>query len=294
MNQQPMYNQPMYPQQNPYMGGYPQYPQYAQYQPRPQAKGYQPLSAEQIKDLRSKVENIDWRVSQEQLNRSICTHKENGQLTLSECGDGTVKCSICGAKFHLNQFNKQDVTEATNHMLDILQNIKTIYGDIPPALAQNFFQIIPLLEKVPAMYDVAANNFDSYDNPQGANGVYYNGYQPNSFAVIGQMMNPYGYMNQPMAGYYQQPAPVQPQPAGQVGYGNPFVAAPAYGQPQPMAQAPMAPQFAPQQMPMAPDAGAIPMMNNMNMQQPQQMPQQPAPVAPNTGDVVQQNKTFQA
>jgi len=206
-------------QQFPSMTGY-MYPMQAA-----KAKNSQPLTQEQIMKLRRNANALDMRLTDEDLWRAICTHKEKdtGKSTLVANSDGTFTCSICGATFHIVELKKEDVAAKVSDLTDILQTIKTIYLDGSEDLIKQFMQILPLLDKVNLLAERAVSNFSMYDsptNPTVQNMPNYNGFN----ALNNIMMNPFA-AQQPMYGYPQQ-----------MGYGYPQQ--PMYQQ-QPMQQAPM-------------------------------------------------------
>lgn len=206
-----------------YMNGY-GYPQPGmQYAQRPQAKMTQTLTPEQIKQLKNNGGTFNLHISQTDMWRAICTHKENGNIVLVENGDGTVTCPICGATFSIVSSDQQTVQDAAKIVSDVLQTIKTMYLDIPEEMATQYFQILPLLEKMPQLYNIAMSNFNKYDNPnqmQAGNSMY-------GFNALNAITNPaFGMgmpMYQPQPGYQQQPMGYAPMMMPQQ---NPFGAYP--------------------------------------------------------------------
>jgi len=210
---------------NPYMMGGPQYA------PQPQARMTQPLTVEQIKLLRNQTPAFTLDVSEEDMLRSRCTHKTlDGKFAtvLNNDAEGTVTCSICGAKFSLMEVAKESAEEAVRIIVDLLQSIKTYYVDMPDSVAIQFFQMIPFIEKIPKLYEIALNNFNKYDGA-GMGNQSPNMYGFNMLGAITSPMAYQGFGSQPMmggGGYpMQQPMmnggyPMQPgQP---MGMGNPF------------------------------------------------------------------------
>ena len=250
MNQQPMM---------PYNGA----PQYGMGMPQmPKAKYTQPLTPEIISKLRSSGDSMKIEVSQEDLWRAACTHKENGVTTLvtdgtnPDTGNPIVHCTICGESFEMVDAKKEEVEKAVALIINLLQTSKTMYLDAPENLVKQYYQMLPLLKMFPKLYERSQKNFDMYANAYG--------YSPNptaagtnGFAMMGSMLqNPYGAYQQPMAQPMYQPQMMQ-QPMAQ-----PYMQQPMY-QPQ-MMQQPMpgvnpfmygnpAPAPAP-----APAAGAVP------------------------------------
>lgn len=267
-----MYYQPNPYQPNPYM------PQYGGPVPQmPKAKMVQPLSSEIINKLRSSGDNFDIKVSQEDLWRAACTHKENGTPTLvsegvnPETGNEILRCTICGKSFEMTEATEEEVQKAVNLITNLLQTSKTMYLDAPKALVEQFYQILPLLEMFPKLYTRAMKNFNMYENALGMNPVNTVA-GTNGFQMMGAMLsNPYGYA-------YPQPQ-VAPTPWG-------MPQAPVQ-QPAPMQQPMMQPWGYPQQ-PMA-----NPMMYNAPAAAPAPAPAVPvAPAAPVEGTEVTQQKQF--
>ena len=206
--------------------------------PRPQARNTQPLTPDQIAKLRQDSNAFDMKVEVEDLWRAACTHKEkNGQSTLVDKGDGTYVCTICHEEFKMCDSTKDEIKEAVNTLINMLQTSKTVYLDAPEELIKQYYQIIPLLKKFPDLWDRAIKNFSMYEGSAvtSVNPMYpgYSGYA----ALQTLLTNPY-------AGYGYQAAPQQP-----AGYGYQQPAAGFYGQP--MAPAYGAPVADPSGNPMA-------------------------------------------
>lgn len=267
--------------------------------PQPRARNTQPLTNEQIASLRKNSETFNMKVSQEEILRAICTHKDKntGDYTLNEIGSdekGSIwKCSICGEEFHfLDEISVDEVDRIVKDMIDVLQTSKSIYLDAPEEMVKQYFQMIPLLRKLPYLWAQSLANFNKYvgnaNSPFAMNYSY-----PNNFATLGNIIggawanpamgNPwYPPTQQPTNGWYpQQPAydpnmmnyqavPQQPMNNGwSNGWGNPM----AYNQP----------QMPPQQATQAPPVGTVPEAKPAQAPQPQQAaPQQE----------VQQQQTF--
>ena len=108
---------------NPYMMGGPQYA------PQPQARMTQPLTVEQIKLLRNQTPAFTLDVSEEDMLRSRCTHKTlDGKFAtvLNNDAEGTVTCSICGAKFGLLEVAKESAEEAVRIIVDCYSRLRHI------------------------------------------------------------------------------------------------------------------------------------------------------------------------
>lgn len=227
------------------------------------------LTDEQRASLQKTVQKFNLAASEEDVIRGNCNHyNKNGTTALVKDPDGSdgYTCSICGTHFNMRDFTKEEVQNATDNILDILNNIKVMYLSLDPSAATTYFQIIPFVEKVPKLYDIASTDFKKYDNAA----MYVNGYnRTNAFDNFRAMNNPgmfgaFGGFQQPMYGMPQQ-APVYQQPM--YGY-QPQMVNPMYGQ---------------YHQPAQPQAGYQPQMQGFAMNPqgaaaPAQAPTQQAPV----------------
>ena len=238
------------------------------------------LSADKYALLQKGLSQFKLSVTEEELTRGQCNHYylNNGQSALIPDADGSggYTCAICGTHFMSNEYSQDDVQTATQNILDILNTIKILYLSLDKDAALEYFQIIPFIEKIPQLYNIAINDFKKYENVN----TFMPANQQNPFNMYAMMTNPgfggMGMMGQPQMGFMQP----QMQPMG--GYGAVAPQAPAgyqpqtgfnplYGQQAPVGYSPMAPGYAPQ-----------PMYNTNMPVQPAAAPQQPqqAPVAP--------------
>ena len=213
------------------------------------------LTPEQIKRLQQKDSQFSLGLTDDERLRGICNHRNEAGDSDSLVFDsitGEARCTSCGYQFRPiepgvdSDVIKQDV----DRIVDILQTIKLMYIDLPAEAAREYFQIIPLLEKIPQFFEYAAKNMTKHEtyNWQYANknmgtiAMFNNltnafggfGFQNPTFAQqpagypygAYQQPNPFGYNGASMYAPGTNPgfayAPVQ-QPA-QV---NPTVAAPA-------------------------------------------------------------------
>ena len=209
------------------------------------------LPPETIALLKKGVEQFNIGVTDEDIARGQCNHIDpaTGQLAVIPDGDGSngYTCPICGTHFNANNYTAEDVKNATDLILDILNTIKISYLSLDPSAARDYFQIIPFIEKIPKLFEVALNDVKRYE---GLSGFVNNGASLNPFTAFNMMMAPGfmgGYQN-PGYGYGQYGAPA-PAPAPQApmnGYAAPNPGFnPMYGQYGAPAPAP-APQAAPQ------------------------------------------------
>lgn len=240
------YQQSFYPQQpNAFYGGY-------AYAPRPVINVTQPVTADMKKMLNQDQNQLDIRISNVDKAKNWCTHKEPGigRLSLVENADGTVTCRVCGETFRIAEDDDAAVEAACNHIIDIIQTIKTMYVDIPEEFLKGFSQIITMIRKIPDLWKRSNKNFSLYE-------VYTGNVYPSS-----PNMSPFAAASGILGGF--NPIPQTPwgqQPMGYPMGGMPTQAWPMGGGQQPM---PMGGQQGgqwatpPQQMPMQQQAASTP------------------------------------
>ena len=202
----------------------------------------QPLTQAEQNELKKKSPAFTTELTRDELLRSYCTHRNKDGSTLVENPDGTGTCTICGETvvFPANGYTKEEVQEIVMKFKNLLNAIKCQYFDIPPQIVKEFFQIMPYVEKVPELYNLAMQNFNSYNrnaNIGGTNPVlgtdnynFWNSFDMFHGAGNGMVMNNGGMM---MNGMPMNPQQVMQanmvNGGGMVMGGNPFFTA---GQPQ--------------------------------------------------------------
>ena len=235
------------------------------------------LSDAEIDMLQKNNNEFNMGLTETDVLKAKCNHRQKDGVTdsLVELPDGSCQCTICGYKFKPIDagVDREKLQAAVDDVVDIAQTIKLLFVDLPEPAGSEFMQIIPLMEKLPKIFDMAVKNYAKHD-PSSYNIM---GNHNLGTAALFQALT--GYMSQPNM-YYQQP--VQPQQpygfdpnagmtagqqytAPQYGYGTPTngFGAPGIYQPQTTGY-----QYAPTGVPVQPV-------------QPQVAPQQPqAPVAP--------------
>lgn len=217
-----------------------------QYVNKPMPASENPVSPEIAKHLQNQNNKVDWTVTQDDLYRSICTHRLNGQMTLVPEDNGYWRCTICGKRFRMFEGDAEQVQRVVDEMINIIQTTKVLYQDLPKNFAASYYQFIPLLEKLPVLWSRSVNNWNQYNSTpayQPTNLMY----QTNGFNMLGQLTgnpvyNNVGYAPQPGMVYAQQGVaqPMAGQPMAQqpgVVYPQQTVAQPMMAS-QPMAQQP--------------------------------------------------------
>ena len=217
-----MFDQTQNPQMMPPMMG-----QY-QYQPQQQVhKQMNALSAEEIKQLQQERSQFSLGLTTREMLQGSCTHRSIDGMSDSLTYDpvtGVARCSICGYEFKPieAETSLETIKDSCDTIVDILQTIKILYTDLPADAAREYFQIIPLIGKIPQLFEFAAKNFAKHE----ANNWQYNNYNMGGISMLNNLNNMFGMgmggmAPQPM---YQQPMmnPQQPTMAGypQAAYGD--------------------------------------------------------------------------
>lgn len=194
--------------------------------------GTNPLTADEIKSLRKHVDQFVIGLTQDEMLRSICFHKnEDGTPALQSLGGNKVRCLVCGKEFEfMDDLTEEDLNTAVQNLLNIMQSIKLMYVDFPEQPARDFFQMIGLIEKIPGLYKLAVEDLKKHE--QGYNFRYQNG--PSYNGIYNAITSGFGapgwgqyYQNAPMMnsgfGGFQQP---QQMGYGMTPNGNAFAGAP--------------------------------------------------------------------
>ena len=216
----------------------------------------QPLTQEEINKLKTKTDDFTLAVNELDLLRAKCTHKNNNQIVVQQTDDGRMYCPICGEVFSPVSCTEEEAKKAVDIVIDIMQNSKLQYVDIPLNVANSYYSMIPLLRKLPRLYEIAKNRFNKFE--QG------------NAVIPSNDMRSFNMLNSLMGGGYGMPMQYSnPVMNGQMGVPmqQPMMA-PQMGQPMmngqmgvPMQQPMMAPQM-PQGNPfMAPAAPQAPVAN---------------------------------
>lgn len=226
------------------------------------------LTDEEIKRLQANREQFTLSITEDEHLRAACNHRtaDGTRDALQDDPENpAIKvCAICGQIFVPIDptSSKDDIKAATDAVVNILQTIKIMYQDFPQDAARQYFDIIPLIGKIPQLFEYAVKNLAKYEN---INGYGVQGASPSAMGLLGNFMSMmgaggFGYANQ------MQPQ-FQAQPQAQQFPGNPFGYAGAsqvqYG---------------------APQMGYMPQTQGFQYNTPQAAPQpQVAPAAPAEG-----------
>ena len=255
-------------QQQPMYGAY----GYAQPQQPQQAMPFnQLLTAEEMAKLQKSPEVFTSRLTENEYIITGCTHKnKNNCIILEQRSNGKHYCPVCGAEFYLLDVNTldSDIQQTCQNMYDLLQSIKTYYGN-PPQSMRDFYMMTGFILKIPKLWDIAKNYFNkAVGNTMPAQ----QGGEQSAFTTLSNIVGPAGITGlvPGMGGYYQQP---QMNPLYYQGQqGQPLYQNMQQPQQQMMQQGYMVPQPAVIQTPPAPQPGQQQMWTQP---QPVQTPQGP-------------------
>lgn len=226
-----------------------------QYNPGNQAapKQMNNLSQEEIQKLVQKENQFSLQITETEKLRAICNHRRAdgmGDALVEDPVSGICRCQICGYEFKPadTALTEEDLKDICANVLDILQTIKLLYINMPVEAAREYYQIIPLIEKIPKLFEYAVKDYAKYEqyNPYSYNNR--NMSTMNLFNMLSGALN-----GMPFGGQQAQPQ------------GQQFAGAPQGG------------------MPQQPNMGYNPMMGGMP---PYGMPQQPMQGMPSNGFVM--------
>ena len=196
------------------------------------------LNQEEMAKLQKAPVQFSTRLTEDEFLRSICTHKQNNQIQLEALPNGKHRCPICGTEFFLLDINTsdQDIENMCVNFHDVMQSIKTYYGNIPENMRE-FFMMIGFIKKVPYLWKAARTYFEKV---VGQTGMLQANNDQNGFAALGNIFGN-GAMGgmfgmgagMPMGGYYNQQQMnmgYNPQPQQQGFVGQPMQQVPGMGQ----------------------------------------------------------------
>lgn len=193
------------------------------------------LSDEEIKQLQQTSNQFSLGLTEKEMLQSACNHRVADGSHDSLVFDpltGIARCTICGYEFRPvdENTNNDDIKEASERIVDILQTIKLLYTDLPANAAREYFQIIPLIKKVPQLFEFAAKNFAKHE----FNAWQYNNQNMGGIAMLQNLGAMFG-AGQPMGQpQFQQQAPMvngMPQPNMPAGYPQQVYQQPQMAQP---------------------------------------------------------------
>ena len=210
----------------PMMGGYAY-----QGMGQPMQKFNNALTPEQIKKLQQKGQQFSLAITEEEMLRGICNHRNaegTADTLVFDPLTGEARCTICGYKFKPIEADASpdQIKEDVERIVDILQTIKLMYIDLPADAAKEFFPIIPLVEKVPQLFEFAAKNMTKHESYNWQ----YNNKNMGAINMFNNLQNIFGAGMMPQANV-QQPMgwgqPMAPNyPVANNGFGYPGASMP--------------------------------------------------------------------
>jgi len=195
-----MFDQNQQPMMQP-MGGF----QYNGFNGQPQAtqKFNNVLTPEQIKKLQQNTDQFQIGLTEEEMMRAICNHRSIDGMSDALVFDkmtGVARCTICGYEFRPADSNEsiENIKDAVERVIDYIQTVKIMYYDFPASAAQEYYPIIPLLNKLPKLFEFAAKNMSKHE----AYGWAFNNYNMGAVQMLNNLNSMFGGMGNMM---YQQP-----------------------------------------------------------------------------------------
>lgn len=172
----------------------------------------QPLNQENIAMLQNLGGSFSAKVSQTDILRSVCTHKNNGQIVAFQNPDGKMVCPICGESWNPVEYSEEEINAKVEDIIDALQMAKVYAIDTPTKVIEEFFPIIPLMRKIGKFTTIASNEFARFEP---ALGMQQQQNAMSGFGMLGQLTGGYnmgmmGEYNPAMGGY--NPGVSQGQP----------------------------------------------------------------------------------
>ena len=210
----------------------------------------QPLTKDEAAELTKSDAMFSLKVTSQEINRGLCTHKYPGtnKFSIAETKDGTgdVVCTICGARLNPDDLTHEKVEQIVKDFKNVMECCKLMYVNIPETVVRQLFTILPFVDKIPKLYDIAVENYSRFapsasstqDVYMQNNGLFNSFREITNGGTMGYPMynmggmpqqpvpgaNPFGYpgASQPqqgvpyqpnMAGFQYQPGQVPPTPA---------------------------------------------------------------------------------
>lgn len=258
----------------------------------------QPLTKDEAAELTKSDAMFSLKVTSQEINRGLCTHKYPGtnKFSIAETKDdtGDVVCTICGARLNPDDLTHEKVEQIVKDFKNVMECCKLMYVNIPETVVRQLFTILPFVDKIPKLYDIAVENYSRFapsasstqDVYMQNNGLFNSFREITNGGTMGYPMYNMGGMPQQPAypGYgYQQPVSPMMNNQGGMTYGAPDMNAnPFYANgvaPAPIVNAPVPPMGMPQTY----SAPTQPQQNypvygaqNQQMAQPAPAPAQPA------------------
>lgn len=163
---------------------------------QPVIKFMNTLTPDQIKMLMQNSEQFSLRITEEEMLRAICNHRNlegTGDALTYDSVTGEAKCTICGYKFRPIEpdVSPDEIVNDVLRIEDILQTIKLMYIDLPAEASTEFFPIIALLDKVPKLFEYSIKNMAKHET----NSWQWNNRNMGAINLFNNLQNMFGGMN---------------------------------------------------------------------------------------------------
>ena len=138
------------------------------------------LSAKEIEYLQNSNVEAILNISKRDVLRGLCTHIDHtGETVVQELkdGSGNVWCPICNAVWDPRGLDKEEVQKIVLEVINCIQNMKYM-NTLPETVGRDFYSVIPILEKLPELYEYAHEIFmrepvnEPFRTPSHINGMY--------------------------------------------------------------------------------------------------------------------------
>lgn len=126
----------------------------------------QPLTKDEAAELTKSDAMFSLKVTSQEINRGLCTHKYPGtnKFSIAETKDGTgdVVCTICGARLNPDDLTHEKVEQIVKDFKNVMECCKLMYVNIPETVVRQLFTILPFVDKIPKLYDIAVENYSRF------------------------------------------------------------------------------------------------------------------------------------
>ena len=128
------------------------------------------LTTEEMNLLQRDNSKFNLFVSEMDYTKAKCVHRDkSGNITLENVEDGYVRCGICNKKFKMHTLNDTEkIKETLDNFTGLCETIKLAYVDIPYEYG-NYFQFLPLTEKLYELAKIAERSFERFSSANGVN-----------------------------------------------------------------------------------------------------------------------------
>lgn len=98
--------------------------------------------------------------------KASCTHrsKDGEDSLLIPNEDDTCTCKLCKRKIKPFDADEEQVQEIIDNVISLIETIKIRFVDMPVEAGKIVYSIIPMLEKLPTLYEIANKSFTKYED----------------------------------------------------------------------------------------------------------------------------------